>query len=237
MTNLDRYLNQRRDLLQYAQLLLIPHDAGTYELPPDLSKKARFVGRVARPAGPSKRTEGNPDKPRIVITGGGGGYPGTVNFYNLATQAVSVLRTQFPCVRGHLIAGPLFGDWPRLQHESGIAVVPFEPDTHGTFATADLVIAQAGYNTVAELAEVSAKSVLVPAPRQWDDQCARADKTARANSNFRIYRGSEPAELAQLLAELLQTPTLPLRQTKIDGAHRAATTIYSLLGKSLTYRC
>jgi len=111
-----------------------------------------------------------------------------------------------------------------------LALIPFEPDTNSRFAEADLVICQAGYNTVAELEQLGTKTVLVPAERQWDDQFARADRIAREQRNFRVFRGKTPAELAQQATELLCEHILNTTATGANGGIKAAHLVYEMLG-------
>ncbi len=230
MRDLARYLAHARALLDHVSLIVIPHPEGTIHLPDQLAVKSRFVGQIARQATRVAITEHDPATPRIVISGGGGGYPGTVEFYNFAMKVIANLRGRYPALRAQLIAGPLFRDWLRLQPVDGITLIPFEPDSNARFAEADLVISQAGYNTVAELEQLGTKTLLVPAERQWDDQCARADRIAREQRHFRVFRGKTPAELANLATELLCERIPKTIVGKADGGIKAAQLIYEMLG-------
>jgi predicted glycosyltransferase len=243
MRDLNRYLESVSQLLPQVKLILVPHEPGAFELPTPLQEMARFVGRVARCSESRQGSQPKSHAIRIVITGGGGGYPGTVNFYNLAIRALSELRGRYPGLEARLIAGPLFCDWPRLQQEHGIRVVPFEPDMPGTLAAADLVIAEAGYNTIAELEDIGTRAILVPAERQWDDQYARAHRAAKAYPHIKAFCGTDHAALARLAAESLEIPPPLAQPSRGDGARQAAEWIYSLLknlptdGLSGTFPC
>jgi predicted glycosyltransferase len=231
MRELARYLKHVQNLLTGVSLVLVlvPHDPGEFELPAELRQKACYVGRIARPFESQSKTERNQERPRILISGGGGGYPGTVNFYNLAIRALSALRIDYPGLEARLIVGPLFSDWLQLQQENGITVVPFEPDTLGAFAAADLVIAQAGYNTVAELEQVGTKGILVPAERQWDDQFLRVDRAVQTCPQFRAFRSSSHIALAALAADLLRETNLVADISRPRGAVKAAERLYAML--------
>ncbi len=229
MRDLASYLAFACDLLKHVSLILIPHPTGTMRLPEELAAKSCFVGQIARQATRIAVTERDPASPRIVISGGGGGYPGTVEFYNLAMKAIADLRGRYPAIRAQLIAGPLFRDWLLLQPVDGITLTAFEADTNSRFAEADLIICQAGYNTVAELEQLGIKTLLVPAARQWDDQFARADKMMREHRNFRVFRGKAPAELANLAAELLCERMPKTVMSGAEGGIKAARLIYQML--------
>jgi predicted glycosyltransferase len=229
MRDLGSYLAHARDLLTRVRLILIPHPEGTIHLPEELAVKSRFVGQIARQATRVTASERDIAAPRIVISGGGGGYPRTVEFYNLAMRAVAKIREHHPQLKAQLIAGPLFRDWLLLQPIEGIALIPFEPDTLSTFAQADLVICQAGYNTVAELEQLGTKTLLVPAERQWDDQFSRAARVVRERKNFRAFRGETPSELAALAAEFLRDHLPGVIVPKPEGGINAARLICEMV--------
>jgi predicted glycosyltransferase len=228
MRSLREYLPRVRDLLDRARLILIPHPQGTFALPEDLAAKCRFVGEIARVGRALSTRERDRDAPHILISGGGGGYPGTVQFYNLALKATAKLREHHAGLKAQLVTGPLFRDWSVLEPSDGISVVPFDPDMTSLFADADLVICQGGYNTVAELAQLQTRTVLVPAEREWDDQFARSERVMREQQNFRVFRDKTPAELANLAAEFLCERIAKTLVTAPDGGVRAARLIYEI---------
>jgi predicted glycosyltransferase len=228
MKRIRDYLPRVRGLLDQARLIVIAHPQGTVALPEDLAAKCRFVGEIARVSRARSTRERHRSAPRILISGGGGGYPGTVEFYNLALQAITRLRARHPALKAQLITGPLFRDWRLLEPSDGISVVPFEPDVTSLFADADLVISQAGYNTVAELAQLQTKTVLMPAERDWDDQFARGERIMRMQQNFRVFRGNTPAELAALAAEFLCERVRETLVTTPPGGIAAARLIYEI---------
>jgi predicted glycosyltransferase len=229
MRDLASYISHAHSFLEHAKLIIIPHSEGTICLPETLAAKSRFVGQVARLVHLAALIVRDSEKPHILITGGGGGYPGTVEFYNLALRAVADLRHRFLTLKAELIAGPLFRDWLLLQPGHGTTLIPFEPDIISRFVEADLVICQAGYNTVAELGQLGTKTVLVPAERQWDDQFARANRVVRERRNFRVFRGGSPTELAQLATKLLTEPIPGAIKSKPEGGIKAARLIYELM--------
>jgi len=228
MRSLRDYLPTVRDLLDRASLIVIPHPQGTFTLPEELAAKARFVGEIARVGRGLPTRERPHNAVQVLISGGGGGYPGTVEFYNLALKATQKLRARHPTLQAQLITGPLFREWGLLERIEGVSIVPFAPDMPSLFADADLVISQAGYNTVAELAQLQTKTVLVPAQREWDDQFARAERTLRGQQNFRTFRGNTPAELANLAADFLRERIPKTLVAPPDGGIAAARLIYEI---------
>jgi predicted glycosyltransferase len=227
--SLDRYLDRLTAILPYVHRILIPHDAGMFELPESLRKKSICVGEIVRPLSVQSRPDPGLDSRRIVISGGGGGYPDTVRFYNLSLQALEKLRCSDSTLQGRLIAGPLFSDWMRLQLVNGVTVTPFVPDVPEAFSTADMVVCQAGYNTVAEALQSGTRTILAPAERVWDDQFARASRMELQHKSFRVFRGSSHVELTQMINLWLQEPQVPLETSRPDGALRAAEHLCSML--------
>lgn len=229
---LSDYLPVVRDLAEYSQLIIIPHSEGTISLPASLAAKSYCVGQIARRPMRVLSRQTDPSCTRIVISGGGGGYPGTVDFYNQALKATSILQEQHPKLKSQLITGPLFRDWRLLEPAEGIPVVPFEPDMLSVLSSADLVICQAGYNTVAELEQAGTKAVLVPAQRQWDDQFARGEKAERDHRNiFRLFRGKTASQLAQFVAEFLSESVATTTVATPDGARKAAQAIREIVNR------
>jgi UDP-N-acetylglucosamine:LPS N-acetylglucosamine transferase len=139
------------------------------------------------------------------------------------------LRQRYPALVAELIAGPLFRDWRLLRPVDRISMIPFEPNIASMFAEANLVIRQAGYNSVAELEQLGTKTILAPAERQWDDQFARAEGIARERKNFRVFRGKTSAELADQAAELLCEHIPNATATGAYGGIKAAQLIYEML--------
>lgn len=218
-----------REVLDCARLIIIPHADGAVRFPEQLAPKVRFVGQIAHQAEHlAIREQGSPAA-EVVITGGGGGYPGTFEFYNLAMRATAIVRERYADFRPRLIAGPLFRDWPLLELRDGISMVPFEPHMASRLNKADLVICQAGYNTIAELEQLAIKAVLVPAQREWDDQFARAERVVRKRQNFRLFRGKTAAELVVLIEEFLREPIGNIECAKPTGGMNAAMLICHML--------
>jgi len=208
--------------LAHFQCVIVPHDPGDYEIPRELEARTHFVGPIVRPmTAPPRESH---ERPVVLITGGGGGYPGTVHFYNLALKAFAEARREDPRLDGRLVTGPLFDDWARLELVDGARVAPFDPHLTEGFAQADLVVCQCGYNTMAELERVGTRTILVPAARTLDDQFARAQRLARTYPHFSTFVGSSPQELGRLIVDAVaegRRPPAP-RPVADRGAERAA---------------
>ena len=229
MRDIHKYLRHIDGLLSQIAHIIIPHSADAFELPEAIRVKSRFVGEIVRPFTRKFAAVSESAERSVLVTGGGGGYPGTVSLYNLAIKALTALRRLAPSITGRLITGPLFRDWAKLQPEAGISIAPFEPDMLGAFLAADLVICAAGYNVCAELACVGTRTILVPAERQWDDQYARARRLVETYPHFRVFNGSSAHDLARFVHDALQDTKITAIASSMDGARKAAEIILAIL--------
>jgi UDP-N-acetylglucosamine--N-acetylmuramyl-(pentapeptide) pyrophosphoryl-undecaprenol N-acetylglucosamine transferase len=230
---LDNHFDIVRRLGAAVNLVLIPHDEGACPVPPDLRSRTRFVGTVVRrPSEMAERVTPTADRDvqRVVISGGGGGYPGTLDFYNLALEAFDNARARNHALEALLITGPLFKDWTDLRLPPGVRVMPFDPALAETFASAALVVCQAGYNTIAEIVTLGVPAIAVPAVRDSDDQFERAFDAGRASPVFEAYDGHDPAALGALMLDVLSRPR-PAAPDALpaQGASRAAACLLDLL--------
>jgi UDP-N-acetylglucosamine--N-acetylmuramyl-(pentapeptide) pyrophosphoryl-undecaprenol N-acetylglucosamine transferase len=110
-----------------------------------------------------------------------------------------------------------------------VRIVPFDPELPSAFAAADLVVCQAGYNTIGEVIASGVAAVCVPAPRMADDQHLRARSAAARHPLIRVSAADPDALFEGMLSALCE----PLRERQPpavpDGAQRAAAEILSLM--------
>ncbi len=228
MKDLAQYLDLIRNILPQVTSILIPHEEGAFELPKMLRNKSRFVGQIVRAHSQPIKQPGSGNR-KILISGGGGGFPETARFYNLAMAAVVELRKADRSFECCLITGPLFRDWLALDLPTGFNVIPFKPDMFGALSGADLVICQAGYNTIAELEQIGTKAIVVPASRDCDDQFARARIVAARNPQISVFEGTDHLKLSQIATQLLREPIRTRFHTRPEGARKAAEYLQKLL--------
>jgi len=213
-------------------LILVPHEIGEVWIPPDIAARTHFVGPIVRLSTHADNTTPvKSDSPLVVVTGGGGGFPGTVDFYNLALSAFQLARSTLPAIEGILVAGPMFKEWNQLKLVEGIVIVPFDPELGTTLRRADVVICQAGYNTLLELSLFHTPVICVPAPRVADNQLERACQYAQRRANFTVFNDSSAELLNDHILRCLAMRTSAERPESPppQGADRAADLILSLL--------
>jgi len=225
---MERYNKQ----LEFLKLILIPHKPGEMEVPERLRSRTRFIGQIVRPSLNAPLEMSFPSNSKIVvITGGGGGYPNTVDFYNLALASFKSCRARNPNLIGILVTGPLFQEWLKLRMVDGVRVIPFDPNMTATLAAANLIICQGGYNTIAEVTSIGCPTICVPAERGLDDQFERAEQAAISNANFYVCRTPELSNFAQLMDFCLQIPAQERfsSENTSSGAQQAAEALLELI--------
>lgn len=222
-------------VLHDCETILVPHEEQDADLPEILLPRAVFVGPIVKPLPiepvPVQVRLGLGGRRALVITAGGGGHPDTMAFLELALAGAARLRQQWPDLVTLLIPGPLFQAWEQLPAAEGTRVLPYDPRFTETCATADLVFAQAGYNSANELALLGTPTIMVPAVRGFDDQFERAAQLASQWPHIRYLREPSVTELVELAEELLLNPKPRVRADSPDGAYLAAAHLLHMLGR------
>jgi UDP-N-acetylglucosamine--N-acetylmuramyl-(pentapeptide) pyrophosphoryl-undecaprenol N-acetylglucosamine transferase len=219
--DMDNYFKVLRPILLEANVIIFPHNISELTIPIEFADKAHFVGPVARPF-PKADDNSNPHEGLILISGGGGGYPGTVNFYNLALEAFANCQRRDPRLSGLLVTGPLFREWRQLRLVPGVRITPFDPRITTAFRRAHLVICQAGYNTVAEVISSGVPAICVPAERKFDDQYERAKTMAGTHPQFHLWEDNDSEALSVFMLRLLQMPRTTHNSIDSQGSILAA---------------
>jgi len=163
---------------------LVPHakeDFSPREIPPRIARRCTFLGPVARPID----VERIPDLRRRYASGaehlalivlGGGGSPEGREFCARARKALQAVGRQVADLKTVVVWGPLNPE-PLPDPDDAERVVRFESDMPELMAAADVVLANAGYNTMRELELSGTPGVVVHLKTTGrDDQVARAQK-------------------------------------------------------------
>jgi predicted glycosyltransferase len=234
VANANQYWRDHREFLDLVDLVLLPFQPGEWPIPSRLVGKTRYVGQICRLSATRHRQSARSRmRKSLVISGGGGGYPGTVDFYNFVLKAIKYCRNEFPDLITTLVTGPLFRDWALLDTIDGVKIMPFVEDMTSLWSHSSLAIVQAGYNTVAELTTFGIPTICIPAQRKHDDQVQRAFATSDRLKYFRVFTGVTPSELAAEINRGLQTQMNPRRATaRQDGARLAAEALSEVIGCS-----
>ncbi len=209
--------------------ILVPHEPSESIIPEDLLPRTHFIGPVTKPMLPAAEPRPkDPASARIVISGGGGGYPGTVDCYNLALEACARVRATGRALDVVLVTGPLFDRWWDLRLVNDVRILPFDPHLVSLLADADLVLCQGGYNTMAEIVALGVPTICLPAERGSDDQFERAQSLT--SETTKTYIGSDPAALSDIITHLLQLGVVERQRRPATGARLAAELLIGALG-------
>ncbi len=176
----------RRDpAAKYIQRFLLPHPTEEFslqELPTAWRARARRVGAVVRSLQVDRVAEvrarySSGQRPLVVVTIGGGGFAESYQTLRATEQAAVDSASEFDWV---LIFGPYFlGDIP--PSNDNVHRVRFDPDLMELCAGADVVVCNAGYNTIREIEVVGTPAVVIPLQGTGaDDQHERAELFAKA---------------------------------------------------------
>jgi predicted glycosyltransferase len=233
MIDLKSYLKMLAPVIPRFEFIIVPHEPGTFTVPDALAKRTHFVGQITRRLPPFAVTEAA--DPLIVISGGGGGYQGTVQFYNLALRAFSIVRRTVPRVQGLLVPGPLFREWDELELTDGIRVHPFDPGLLDQFAKASVVVCQAGYNTIAELSNLGTPAISIPALRMFDDQRARAEGASGLYPNIVSCPTDDHLVLSRAMEQMLSEKHVRSQIQTPTGAVAAARVIIDFVDKQAVH--
>ena len=235
--NFEAYANDPRvgPAISDAQVLIVPHSAATFPLPKHLLHKTVYVGDIVSPtaiSGPKSTRDLAEGQRMVIITGGGGGHVRTVEFYNLVVNALRTIMAGRDDLYVLLVTGPLFRGWDRLLPTDKIHVSPYEPELSSLFSGSALVISQAGYNSMVELATLGVTTICIPQTRAFDDQFERAMVFSQRNENFSVFQGGESEKLASLICECLKKSTVrkvAVSSRAVYGAQLAGEVLMQLL--------
>jgi predicted glycosyltransferase len=182
---LERYYDW---ILVYGERHHFPVDR-EYALPATLRHKLEFTGYLrkhdpVRPADAARRDLGIPPRVPLVLATVGGGGDGS-ELLMATVEAFHLLKRKHGDLHALLVTGPLMEEPKQRDLRAAIAGLPqirltsFLPDLASAIASANVVVAMAGYNTVTEILALGRPAVLVPrvAPRQ--EQLIRARLLAR----------------------------------------------------------
>jgi predicted glycosyltransferase len=204
--------------------------AREYAFPESVLRKTKYVGYLKRPRQHAQLNDGTPRV--LVTTGGGGDGREMIDAYlsGLSTLARSV------ALHSTVIFGPQMPQvcredlLRRYGHFSDVEFLDFAPDLTSHYAESDVVVSQAGYNTVCELLSFSQRAILVPRAEPVREQLIRARLLAE-RGYFDIL---EPQNLTpeSLIAAVLHSINRPLEKHEafdLDGLPRIRERMSELL--------
>ena len=192
--------------------------AKEYAFPESIHRKTFYCGYLKRPTVSTGRNEG---PPRILITtGGGGDGSDIIQAYltglstlprNIALRTTVIFGPQMPEVcRTELLR--------RFDYLADVEFLEFEADITNRYAESDVVVSQAGYNTVCELLSFSRRAILVPRSEPVREQLIRARLMAERGF-FECIEPQDltPETLISKVLEALNSSSITSSTLKLDG--------------------
>jgi predicted glycosyltransferase len=201
-----------------------------YDFPEDVARITHYCGYLKRPTVATPRNDGPPHV--LVTTGGGGDGSRMIEAYleglsnlprNVALKSTVVFGPQMSADKRSALINS-FGYLTDVEFRE------FEADMTELYATADLVVSMAGYNTVCELLSFGRNAILVPRARPVKEQLIRARLLAAAG----LFEMVEPDDLSpevlmtRVLASLKHASEQPVR-VDLQGLPRIRERIRELL--------
>ena len=192
--------------------------AKEYAFPESIRRKTFYCGYLKRPTVAAGRKEG---PPRVLITTGGGGDGSDI--IEAYLTGLSTLPRNV-ALRTTVIFGPQMPEVRRaelLRHFDYLADVEFlefEADITNRYAESDVVVSQAGYNTVCELLSFSRRAILVPRSKPVREQLIRARLMAQRG----FFECIEPQDLTpeiliSKVLEALNSSSVTSSTLELDG--------------------
>jgi radical SAM protein with 4Fe4S-binding SPASM domain len=161
--------------------IVVPHEPGEVDL--------RGVGHLpVTVAGPVvrrlvTRLPRGKRAPMVVMMAGGGGQPVDARrFLRAAADAHILARARIPELTTLLVTGPYAEAPPHIHGVAGLSVTGACAELPAYLARAELLVSQAGYNSVAEIRALRKPAILVPGHRKSEDQSARARRLCEAGA-------------------------------------------------------
>lgn len=219
----------RDGLLEQFHRILVPHTEQQFRrnLPNSTMQRlialgsVRFVGPIVFPATPDAepRLDISPQEELVLIVGGGGGLDLMHRpVFLRACQAVSELRRERPNLRCVYVGGPFAG---ATELPEGCIFLQEEAELQLLMARAVLVIAIPGYNTVQEILQTGVRTLLVPMPRQQEDQEDRVAELVERGRASSLPASASVRQIRDAICAVLET-SAPAPELQIGAANAAA---------------
>ncbi|HKW76251.1 MAG TPA: glycosyltransferase [Terriglobales bacterium] len=204
--------------------------ANEYEFPKPLLQKTYYCGYLKRPTCASTKNGGPPRV--LVTTGGGGDGSDIIEAYLIGLSNL----TRSVALKSTVIFGPQMPEsrrsdlLARFGHFGDVTFLDFDPDLTKHYAASDLVVSQAGYNTVCELLSFSQRAILVPRSDPVREQLIRARLLAQ-RGYFDIVEPQNltPGFLISSVLSALNSPARTGGTLDLEGLPRIRQRISALL--------
>ncbi|MFW9876996.1 MAG: radical SAM protein, partial [Candidatus Thorarchaeota archaeon] len=138
----------------------------------------KFIGSITKDVTGSIKKEKDNKKLKILALCGGGGFDDADKFINANLSIHSSIKNKIKNLDYCIITGPFYKNYKKLKKkEEGILKIKdYEEDIISLMQNADLIISQAGYNTINEIILTKTPAIIMSGYRNNDDQVERSLK-------------------------------------------------------------
>lgn len=152
-----------------------------YPIPPELARRVEYTGYVVRDGAARRGAVGAITRPQMLVTAGGG--EDGESRIQCCLEALALAPTPWDTT---VVLGPLMHPLQarRLKRMArslrNVRPLSFHADMPRLLSEMDVVVAMAGYNTVAEILQARVNSVLLPRVFPRREQLIRAERLEAA---------------------------------------------------------
>jgi predicted glycosyltransferase len=195
-----------------------------------------YTGFVLPPERPHAPAAPALERPRVLVSSGGGGYGGALVSAAIAAHDAGLAEAGIDV---RIVAGPFLPDdeWRALRAAAaarpGLEAVRSVPDLVAELRAASASVSQCGYNTALDLLRTGVPALVVPfAEGREDEQTRRAERLERLGA-VRVLEAAraDGPTLAREVLELLRFRPEPAA-LDLDGARKSALTVANLLARA-----
>jgi len=164
----------------YFDLILVPHpkeEFKRYGQHTGQTDKFQFVDPIIKDFdGFITRKINRKDHYKILVLCGGGGYEDSEKFVRTNIEIYDAIKSKIKSLEFKIITGPLYKNFKILEkHNKGsLKIINHSDSVPQLMLESDLIISEAGYNTINEIILSKKPAVLIPGYRNNDDQMERA---------------------------------------------------------------
>lgn len=205
--------------------------ASLYRFPEAVCEKTRYVGYVTGFSGDPASGWPVSDRPRVAVSigGGDGGHEEVIGgVLDMLERFHGEIDFETEIVTGPLLPTDLQDHYRQRALRLPANLHTFLPSTIPLFASSDVVVSTAGYNTSTQLLRYGKRAVMIPRILHRDEQRIRAERLDEMGLVRALHPGDVSAErLYAVLREALdgdEPLTRGREQARIplDGAERMA---------------
>ncbi len=207
-----------------------------YPIPPELAQRVEYTGYVVRESATRRSAVGTITRQQVLVTAGGG--EDGESRIQCCLEALALGPTPWDTT---VVLGPLMHPLQarRLKRMSralrNVRTLSFHADLPRLLAETDVVVAMAGYNTVAEILQTRVNSVLLPRVFPRREQLIRAERLEAAGL-ARCIAAPTPRTVRAAIEESLGLERDWRRAPSMDGADRTLGIACELLGAGALVR-